>query len=106
MIGIGHRQEKLTKIKLLAEKSKEYNEKYDQLIAQGLDPQQVASILQKEEFDRRHQTLFTEEPYKVYLDSPRSLQGSIKSEEQFTWAITTPTKPSLRPNPSTPPWTP
>lgn len=29
MIGIGHRQEKYTKIKLLAEKSKEYNQKYD-----------------------------------------------------------------------------
>lgn len=50
MIGIGHRQEKYAKIKLLAEKSKEYNQKYDELIAQGLDPQEVASILQKEEY--------------------------------------------------------
>lgn len=65
MIGIGHRQEKYTKIKLLAEKSKEYNQKYDELIAQGLDPQEVASILQKEEYERRHQGLFVEEPYKV-----------------------------------------
>jgi hypothetical protein len=74
MIGIGHRQEKYTKIKLLAERSKEYNEKYDQLIAQGLDPQQVASILQKEEYDLRHQTLFVEEPYKVQLHPLRHLQ--------------------------------
>lgn len=50
MIGIGNRQDKYTKIKILAEKSKTYNQKYDQLIAQGLDPQEVASVLQKEEF--------------------------------------------------------
>lgn len=67
MIGIGHKQEKLTKIKILAEKAKEYNQKYDDLIAQGLDPQQVASILQKEEYDRRHQGTFVDEPYKVFV---------------------------------------
>jgi hypothetical protein len=39
MIGIGHKQEKATKIKILAERAKEYNQKYDNLIAQGLDPQ-------------------------------------------------------------------
>ena len=50
MLGIGHRQDKYTKIKLLAERSKEYNEKYDRLIAEGKDPQEVASILQKEEY--------------------------------------------------------
>ena len=50
MIGIGHRQDKYTKIKVLAEKSKEYNQKYDALIAQGLDPQEAASTLQKEEY--------------------------------------------------------
>jgi len=29
MLGIGHRQEKYTKIKLLSEKAKTYNQKYD-----------------------------------------------------------------------------
>jgi len=48
MIGIGHKQEKYTKIKILAERAQEYNKKYDELIAKGLDPQEVASILQKE----------------------------------------------------------
>lgn len=48
MIGIGHKQEKATKIKVLAERAQQYNRKYDELIAQGLDPQEVASRLQKE----------------------------------------------------------
>jgi hypothetical protein len=48
MIGIGHKQERATKIKILAERAEEYNRKYDSLIAQGLDPQEVASRLQKE----------------------------------------------------------
>jgi hypothetical protein len=65
MLGIGHRQDKYTKIKVLAEKAKDYNQKYDALIAQGYDPQEAASILQKEEYERRHQGLFVEEPYKV-----------------------------------------
>ena len=55
MLGIGHRQDKYTKIKILANKAKSYNEKYDDLTAQGLEPQEVASILQKEEYERRHQ---------------------------------------------------
>jgi hypothetical protein len=33
MLGIGHRLEKETKKKILTEKAKEYNEKYDQLVA-------------------------------------------------------------------------
>lgn len=51
MIGIGHKQEKATKIKVLAERAQQYNRKYDELIAQGLDPQEVASRLQKEEYE-------------------------------------------------------
>ena len=39
MIGIGHKQEKATKIKVLAERAAEYNKKYDELIASGSDPQ-------------------------------------------------------------------
>lgn len=39
MIGIGHKQEKATKIKVLAERAAEYNHRYDELIAAGLDPQ-------------------------------------------------------------------
>lgn len=58
MIGIGHRQDKYTKIKVLGDRAKTYNQKYDELIAQGLEPQEVASILQKEEYDKRHQGLF------------------------------------------------
>jgi hypothetical protein len=29
MLGIGHRQDKYTKIKILADKAKTYNQKYD-----------------------------------------------------------------------------
>ena len=58
MIGIGHRQDKYTKIKVIADRAKTYNQKYDELIAQGLEPQEVASILQKEEYEKRHQGLF------------------------------------------------
>lgn len=39
MIGIGHRQDKYTKIKILSQQAQTYNQKYDSLIAQGLDPQ-------------------------------------------------------------------
>lgn len=35
MLGIGHRLEKETKKKILAEKAKEYNERYNQLTAEG-----------------------------------------------------------------------
>lgn len=38
MIGIGHKQERATKIKVLAERAQQYNRKYDELIGQGLDP--------------------------------------------------------------------
>ena len=31
MLGIGHRQDKYTKIKLMAEKAKIYNQKYDSM---------------------------------------------------------------------------
>jgi len=58
MIGIGHRQDKYTKIKIIADRAKSYNQKYDELITQGLEPQEVASILQKEEYEKRHQGLF------------------------------------------------
>lgn len=93
MIGIGHRQDKYTKIKVLSEKAKEYNQKYDALIAQGLDPQEVASRLQKEEYEQRHQKDFVEEPYKVLSLSFRLAAGSTKSEEQSTRATPRPTKP-------------
>ena len=33
MLGIGHRLEKETKKKILAEKAREYNQRYDQLVA-------------------------------------------------------------------------
>ena len=31
MIGIGYKQEKYTKLKILSERAKEYNRKYDEL---------------------------------------------------------------------------
>ena len=83
MIGIGHRQDKYTKIKVLGQKSRSYNEKYDSLIAQGLEPQEVASILQKEEYQKRHQGLFIEEPYKVTIILDRLKVVLIKLEVQF-----------------------
>ena len=54
MIGIGAKLDKQTKIKILAERAKDYNAKYDHLISQGLDPEQTASRLQQEEFQKRH----------------------------------------------------
>lgn len=35
MLGIGSRQEKETKKKIQAERAREYNQRYDQLVAQG-----------------------------------------------------------------------
>jgi hypothetical protein len=105
MIGIGHKQEKYTKIKILAEKAKDYNQKYDELIAQGLDPQEVASRLQKEEYEKRHLGTFVEEPYKVRFITRRSLRKSTKSEAQCTSATPKPTRHCLKRRPSTPPFT-
>jgi hypothetical protein len=84
MIGIGHKQDKATKIKIMAERAQQYNKKYDELIAQGLDPQEVASRLQKEEYDQRHSAFFVEEPYKVPLPLCRTHPKLIKLEAQST----------------------
>ena len=92
MLGIGHRQDKYTKIKILANRAKSYNEKYDELIAQGLEPQEVASILQKEEYEKRHQDHFVEEPYKVPFPPCRPAPASTRSEERCTRATTRPIK--------------
>lgn len=35
MLGMGHRLEKETRNKIIAERAKEYNQKYDQLAAEG-----------------------------------------------------------------------
>lgn len=96
MIGIGHKQEKATKIKVLAERAQQYNRKYDELIAQGLDPQEVASRLQKEEYEQRHQGLFVEEPYKVTLLPCRPPPASTKSGVPFTWGTLRRTRPSRK----------
>lgn len=88
MLGIGHRQDKYTKIKILAERSKDYNQKYDHLITTGLDPQQVASILQKEEYEKRHQGSYEDEPYTVLTLPSRPPAKCIRSEEQSTKATT------------------
>ena len=50
MIGIGAKLDKATKMKIMAERAQDYNQRYDSLIAQGLDPEQTASRLQQEEF--------------------------------------------------------
>ncbi len=47
MIGIGHRLEKQTKIKILAERAKEYNGKYDDRVEQGQHPNAVIKDLRK-----------------------------------------------------------
>ena len=92
MIGIGYKQEKYTKLKILSERAKEYNRKYDELIAQGIDPQQVASILQKEEYEHRHKHDFVEEPYKVTRVASRLPRKLTQLEEQCIWAIAMHTK--------------
>jgi hypothetical protein len=103
MIGIGHKQEKATKIKLLAERAQQYNRKYDELIAQGLDPQEVASRLQKEEYEQRHQGLFVDEPYKVSPAPRRPPPASTKSAVPSTWATPRRTRPSPKRRRCTPP---
>ena len=50
MIGIGGKQDKLTKIKILGEKAKQYNQKYDEMVTQGVAPDSAAKTLQGEDF--------------------------------------------------------
>ena len=100
MIGIGHKQEKATKIKILAERAQQYNRKYDELIAQGLDPQEVASRLQKEEYETRHQGLFVDEPYKVTPSPCRPPPASTKLAVPSISATQKRTRPSPKRRPS------
>lgn len=62
MLGIGHRLEKETKKKILAEKAKEYNERYDQLVAEGKEAE-AAKIIEEERKQKRHLGNTNLEPY-------------------------------------------
>lgn len=53
MLGIGHRLEKQTKNKILAEKAREYNARYDQLVAEGKESE-AAKIIEQEKYQQRH----------------------------------------------------
>ena len=103
MIGIGAKLDKQTKIKILTERAKDYNAKYDSLIAQGLDPEQTASRLQQEEFQNRHGELLVEEPYKVPVHPHRPPRKSTRSGAQCISATPSPTQSPPAPNTSTQP---
>lgn len=64
MLGIGHRLEKETKKKILAERAKQYNQKYDQLVAEGKEAE-AAEILKQQEYERRHEIPPVLEPYAI-----------------------------------------
>ena len=50
MLGIGSHLDKQTRIKILAEKSKEYNARAQDLEAQSVEPEVIPSILAKEDY--------------------------------------------------------
>ena len=62
MLGIGHRQEKETKKKILAERAKEYNQRYDQLVAEGKEAE-AAKIIEQEVKEKRKNNNINPEPY-------------------------------------------
>ena len=104
MIGIGAKLDKQTKIKLMAERARDYNQKYDTLIGQGFDPEQTASRLQQEEYQRRHEELKVEEPYRVANKLYRTPKRSTKSEEQSTSGTAGRTPSPPPPRTSMEPW--
>ena len=97
MIGIGAKLDKTTKIKIMAERAHDYNQKYDRLIAQGLDPEQTANRLQQEEFHKRHQEIMVDEPYKVPLPHSDLLPNQPDWWSSASWLQQVPCHPLQHP---------
>lgn len=55
MLGIGHRLDKATKQKILGERAKDFNTKYDNLTSTGINPDDAVKTLNSEDFQKRHQ---------------------------------------------------
>ena len=47
MIGIGHKLEAETKRKIMAERAREHNAKYDNLVKEGVEPEQATKVLKQ-----------------------------------------------------------
>lgn len=65
MLGIGHRLDKATKQKILGERAKDFNTKYDNLTSTGINPDDAVKTLNSEDFQKRHQCQPEPEPYNV-----------------------------------------
>ena len=96
MLGIGHRLDKLTKQKILAERAKDYNTKYDELVGNGLHPDDAVKTLTSDDFQKRHQIKPEPEPYNI-SSNINPLGGTVNQGYSQSHQIKSTTKTMYEP---------